>query len=340
MLKRFIQKLADRQDLTIDEMKEAMDAITSGQAGDAQISAFITALRMKGETVDEITAAAMVMRDKAHRIQIDRTPLLDTCGTGGDGANLYNISTAVAIVAAAAGVSVAKHGNRALTSKSGSADVLKALGVNIELTKEKITACVEKVGLAFLFAPGCHMAMKYAMPVRKEIGIRTIFNILGPIINPARNTHHMMGVYSTELTEKVAGVLKKMGNVHSLVVCGEGNIDEAILWGYTKISELKNGEITTYRIKPEDYGIKPAPMSEVTGGGPEENARLILDIFEGKRKDAYYEILVFNAGIAIYTADNAAGIKEGIDRARKIIDAGDALEKLKDFVECTQSIGA
>ncbi|MFP4466170.1 MAG: anthranilate phosphoribosyltransferase [Candidatus Goldiibacteriota bacterium] len=335
MLKKFIKTASEGNDLSVEKMKEAMNMIMTGQSNDAQIAAFLTALRMKGESVDEIYAAAKVMRDRGHKVEFEKEIILDTCGTGGDGAKTFNISTGVSIVAAAAGICVAKHGNRALTSRSGSADVFAALGVNIEMTPEEMKLCVQKAGIAFLFAPGCHKAMKYAMNVRKEIGIRTIFNLLGPLANPARNTHHLMGVFDEELTEKAAGVLKKMGNVHSLVVCGEGNVDEAVLSGYTKISELKDGEIMTYRIKPEEFGIAVSSLEAIAGGSPEENAEIITEIFSGQRKDAYYDALVFNGGIALYTADAAADIKEGIRAAKDIIDSGKAALKMNEFVECS-----
>jgi len=333
MLKPYIKKVSERQDLTAAEMAEAMEIMMTGKSNDAQIAAFLTALKMKGETVEEISAAAKVMREKAHHLPVDREIILDTCGTGGDYAGTFNISTAVSVVAAACGVTVAKHGNRALTSKSGSADVLKALGVNVDAAHEIIKASIEKIGLGFLYAPGCHMAMKYAAPVRREIGIRNIFNVLGPIINPARNTHHLMGVYTSSLVEKIAAVLKNMGNVHSLVICGEGNVDEAILWGNTAVAELKGGNITTYSINPAEFGIESCAIEDVKGISPEENAVIMKEVFDGKRKDAYYRIIVYNAGIAVYTADAAGSIKEGIEKAAQAIDSGRAAGKLSQLVE-------
>lgn len=335
MLKKFLKKITDRKDLTFAEMREAMEIIMTGQTTDAQIAAFLTGLKMKGETVEEITAAAMVMREKAHKIEIDEDVILDTCGTGGDGYGTINISTAVSIVAAAAGVAVAKHGNRSVTSECGSADVLKALGVNTEMTHDKIKECVKKHKIGFMFAPGCHQAMKYAMGVRKELGFRTIFNMLGPIINPAGNTHHLMGVFAPELTEKIAGVMLKMGMVHSAVVCGEGNLDEITLAGPTKVTELKNGKMKTYKIKPEDFGIKRSPIETVKGGGPQKNAQILNDVFSGREKGPFYDVIVLNSGFAIYIADMAKTPKEGVALARGIIDSGKAAQKLKDFVECS-----
>ncbi|MEI7541696.1 MAG: anthranilate phosphoribosyltransferase [bacterium] len=337
MLKKFIKKVTERQNLTFDEMREAMDVIMTGQTTDAQISALLIGLKMKGETIEEITAAAIGMREKAHHVQIDEDIILDTCGTGGDGYGTINISTAVSIVAAAAGVTVAKHGNRSVTSESGSADVLKALGVNTDLSHEKIKECVKTIKIGFLFAPGCHQAMKYAMGVRKEVGVRTIFNLLGPIINPARNTHHLMGVFAENLTEKIAGVLKNMGLVHSAVVCGQGDMDEITIAGPTKVSELKNGEIKTYYIKPSDFGIKEAPLAAVKGGGPEKNAGIIRDIFEGREKGPYKDVIVINSGFALYIADKVSTPQEGVVLAQKVIESGEAARKLEEFIKCSNS---
>lgn len=337
MLKKFTKKVSERINLTFDEMKEAMDIITTGQTTDAQIAGFLMALKMKGETVEEITAAAMVMREKAHKVEIDEDIVLDTCGTGGDGYGTINISTAVSLIAAAAGVSVAKHGNRSVTSESGSADVLKALGVNIEIPHDKIKKCVKETHIGFFFAPACHAAMKFAGGVRKELGVRTIFNLLGPIINPAGNKHHLMGVFSEALTEKIAGVLKNMGHTHSAVVCGKGNMDEITLAGRTKISELKDGKIRTYYIKPADFGLKEAPMEEVKGGKPETNARILREIFAGKEKGPFRDVVVLNSGFALYIADKVKTPKEGVKLAAELIDSGKAEAKLEEFVKCSNS---
>jgi len=337
MLKKYIKKITDRQDLSFDEMREAFDVITTGQTTDAQIAAFLIALKMKGETVEEITAAAMVMREKAHYVEIKEDIILDTCGTGGDGYGTINISTAVSIIAAAADIAVAKHGNRSVTSECGSADVLKALGVNTEIPHEKIKKCVETIHIGFFFAPACHVAMKFAMGVRKEVGVRTIFNLLGPIINPARHTHHLMGVFSDTLTEKIAGVLKNMGLVHSAVVCGAGNMDEITLAGPTKVTELKDGEISTYYIKPSDFGIKEAPMEAVKGGGPEHNAKILRDIFDGVETGPFRDVIVLNAGFALYVADRAKTPLEGVKLAGEIVASGAAKRKLQEFVECSNS---
>jgi anthranilate phosphoribosyltransferase len=337
MLKKYIKKVTDRQDLSFEEMQQVFEIITTGQTTDAQIAAFLIGLKMKGETVEEITAAAMVMREKAHYVEIKENIILDTCGTGGDGYGTINISTAVSIIAAAADIAVAKHGNRSVTSECGSADVLKALGVNTEIPHDKIKHCIETIHIGFFFAPACHVAMKYAMGVRKEVGVRTIFNLLGPIINPARHTHHLMGVFAETLTEKIAGVLKNMGQVHSAVVCGAGNMDEITLAGPTKVSELKDGEIKTYYIKPSDFGINEAPMEAVKGGGPERNAKIMRDIFDGVEKGPFKDVIVLNAGFALYVADRVKTPLEGVKLADDIISSGAAKRKLQEFIECSNS---
>ena len=337
MLKKYIKKVTDRQDLSFEEMQQVFEIITTGQTTDAQIAAFLIGLKMKGETVEEITAAAMVMREKAHYVEIKENIILDTCGTGGDGYGTINISTAVSIIAAAADIAVAKHGNRSVTSECGSADVLKALGVNTEIPHDKIKHCIETIHIGFFFAPACHVAMKYAMGVRKEVGVRTIFNLLGPIINPARHTHHLMGVFAETLTEKIAGVLKNMGQVHSAVVCGAGNMDEITLAGPTIVSELKAGEIKTYYIKPSDFGINEAPMEAVKGGGPERNAKIMRDIFDGVEKGPFKDVIVLNAGFALYVADRVKTPLEGVKLADDIISSGAAKRKLQEFIECSNS---
>lgn len=337
MLKKYIKKVTDRQDLSFEEMQQVFEIITTGQTTDAQIAAFLIGLKMKGETVEEITAAAMVMREKAHYVEIKENIILDTCGTGGDGYGTINISPAVSIIAAAADIAVAKHGNRSVTSECGSADVLKALGVNTEIPHDKIKHCIETIHIGFFFAPACHVAMKYAMGVRKEVGVRTIFNLLGPIINPARHTHHLMGVFAETLTEKIAGVLKNMGQVHSAVVCGAGNMDEITLAGPTKVSELKDGEIKTYYIKPSDFGINEAPMEAVKGGGPERNAKIMRDIFDGVEKGPFKDVIVLNAGFALYVADRVKTPLEGVKLADDIISSGAAKRKLQEFIECSNS---
>jgi len=335
MLKKFIKKVTDGQDLTSEEMTEAMEIIMSGKTTDAQIAGFLIGLKMKGEASGEIIAAAKVMRSKATRVEVKKDIILDTCGSGGDGHGTINISTATAIVAAAAGITVAKHGNRSITSKSGSADILKELGVNIEAGPEKVAECINNAGVGFIFAPGYHKAMKYVMPARKELGVRTMFNILGPVVNPAMHTHHLMGVFSPELVDKIIEVFKGIGLKHALVVCGEGGLDEISLSGSTAVAELKGGKIEKYTVSPADFGLKEAPVEEIKGGDPAENAKILNSIFSGKEKGACYDVVVLNSGFGIYTGDGAGSPKEGIEKAKEIIDSGKAAAKLKELIECS-----
>ncbi|MCX7698484.1 MAG: anthranilate phosphoribosyltransferase [Candidatus Goldbacteria bacterium] len=337
MLKKYIKKITERQDLTQEEMTEAMQIIMSGQTNDIQIASFITALKMKGETADEIAAAAKVMKEKAIKINIDADIILDTCGTGGDELNTFNISTASAIVCAAAGIKVAKHGNRALTSRSGSADILKALGVNIEAPPEKVKRSIEEINIGFIFAPNYHPAMKYAMPARKEIGIRTIFNLLGPIVNPANNTHHLMGVPNYDLVDKISEVFLKLGLKRGLVVCGNGCLDEIALSGKTKAAEIKDGNINKFEIYASEYLEKEYYIESIKGGSPEENAKILTDIFTGKEKGAYFSSVILNAGFAIYICEKARNPQEGIKIAADIISSGKATKKMQEFIEFSQN---
>jgi anthranilate phosphoribosyltransferase len=337
MLKKFIRKIAENKNLTQEEMTEAMEIIMEGKTNDIQISSFITALKMKGETADEIAAAARVMKEKAIKIKIDSDIILDTCGTGGDGFNTFNISTASAIVCAAAGIKVAKHGNKALTSRCGSADILKAAGVNTEATPEKVKKLVEEINIGFIFAPNYHPAMKYAMPARKEIGIRTIFNLLGPIVNPANNTHHLMGVPDDKLVDKISEVFLKLGLKRGLVVCGNGCLDEIAPSGKSRIAEIKDGKIIKYEIKVSDFGVKEYKIEDIKGGTPEENAKILQDIFTGKEKGAYYSSVILNAGFAIYICDKAKDAKQGVKIAIDIISSGKAKEKLEQLIKASNN---
>ncbi len=335
MLKGFLKKTVKNKNLGAKEMIEAMEIVMSGRASDIQISAFLTSLAMKGETAEEITAAAEVMKAKALKVNAKSDTILDTCGSGGDGKGTINVSSAVAVIAAAAGITVAKHGNRSITSKSGSADVFEALGVNIEASPAEVEKCLEECGIGFIFAPGYHTAMKHVMPARKGLGFRTIFNILGPLINPAMHTNHLMGVFDIELAEKITMVFKGLGMKHTLVVHGAGGIDEVSTQGDTLIMELKNGEIKEYNIKPGDFGIKESSVESLKGGGPEENAGIMKEVFGGKRKDAYYDVVLINSGAAIYTGDKAESIKEGVEKAREILGSGAASRKLNEFLKCS-----
>ncbi len=334
MIKEAIAKVVASQDLTESEMIEVMNEVMTGGASPAQISAFITALRMKGETVAEITGAARVMREKATKIEVKAERVVDTCGTGGDESMTFNISTAAAFVAAGAGVVVAKHGNRSVSSKSGSADVLKALGVNIEVEVERIEECIREIGIGFLFAPLLHGAMKYAAPVRRDIGIRSIFNILGPLTNPAGARFQLLGVYDPLLTDIMAQVLNNLGSKRAFVVRGEDGLDEITLTSVTKITELKDGSIQSYTIRPEDFGFKLCGPGDLKGGDGAENAAIILDIFKGEGGPKR-DIVILNAAAAIVAGGVAENLDEGVVIARGVIDQGLALEKVEALQEMT-----
>ncbi|OPJ64886.1 anthranilate phosphoribosyltransferase [Clostridium oryzae] len=323
------------ENLTLEQAENCMDEIMSGKCTNAQIAAFLTAMRMKRETIDEITGCAVAMKGKAEPFKIlaegGDDYAIDTCGTGGDGGRTFNISTAAAIVAAAAGVKVAKHGNRAVSSKSGSADVLKELGFNIELSVAASEKCLNQTGMTFLFAQSYHKAMKYAGPVRKELGVRTLFNILGPLTNPADIKGQVLGVYSPELVHSVAEVLNKLGRERAMVLHGSDGLDEITLTGTTKVSEVKNGRVIDYEIDPREYGMKLVNMEAIGGGTPEENAKTIKFILAGE-KSAKRDIVVLNSAAAIYAGKKADSYAEGIKIAESILDSGKALEKLNEIV--------
>ena len=330
-----IAQLVKGLDLSEGQMTEVMEQIAAGTATPAQIGSFLTALRMKGETVDEITGAVRVLRQRLRPIATADEHTIDTCGTGGDEAMTFNISTAAAFVAAGCGIKVAKHGNRSVSSRSGSADVLKALGVNIEAEANLVEECIEQVGIGFLFAPLLHGAMKYATPVRREIGIRTIFNMLGPLSNPAGTKYQLIGVYDDLLTDIFAKVLARLGTKHALVVHGEDGLDEITLTTRTKVTELKDGSIRTYHIEPEQFGFSRCSSMELKGGSAEQNAEIILDILTGKRGPKR-DVVVLNAAAAIVVGGRASTLAEGIKAAEESIDSGRALEKLQALREKTQ----
>ncbi len=330
-----IAKVIEGADLSRDEMADAMTQIMSGEATDAQIGAFLIALRVKGECVDEIAGAASVMREKATPIVTKHDVIVDTCGTGGDHSGTFNISTTAAFVAAGAGLCVAKHGNRAATSQSGSADVLGALGVNIEASPETVSRCLDDVGIGFLFAISLHGAMKYAIGPRREIGARTIFNALGPLSNPAGATRQVVGVYSAALIETLAGVLGNLGAERAFVVHGSDGLDEMTLTGLTRVSELKNGSVSTYDVSPGDFGLAQASADALKGGDADYNAeitRSILNGEEGPRRD----IVLLNAAAAIVAGDKARDLNEGVQVAAEVIDSGKALEKLEGLVAASR----
>ena len=334
MIKEAISKIVKNQDLTESEMIEVMNEIMTGAASPGQIGAFITALRIKGETVTEITGAAKVMREKATKIDVKGKKVVDTCGTGGDESMTFNISTAAAFVAAGAELIVAKHGNRSVSSRSGSADVLKALGVNIEAEVARVEECLKEIGIGFLFAPMLHGAMKYAAPVRREIGIRTIFNILGPLTNPAGARCQVIGVYDDSLTDILGKVLSNLGAEHAFVVRGEDGLDEITLTTETKVTELKEGKLRTYHIKPEDFGFRRCRPEDLKGGDPEMNADIIRSILKGK-KGPQQDVVLLNAAAAIVAGGMARSLEEGILAALHSINEGKALEKLNKLVEMT-----
>lgn len=336
MIKEAIAKLVRGEDLNKKEVELAMEEIMTGQASPAQIAAFLTALRIKGETIDEITGAAEIMRRHATKIKTRHPVILDTCGTGGDESNTFNVSTIAAFVAAGAGVVVAKHGNRSVSSRCGSADLLKALGVNIEAEEHIISKCLDETGIGFLFAPSLHKAMQYAIGPRREIGIRTIFNILGPLTNPAGATNQLLGVYDGKLTGPMAEALGRLGSKHALVVHGEDGLDEATTVGKTTVSELKGGRVKTFEVSPRDFGIKKARPEDLKGADPAGNAKIAMDILTGE-KGPKYDIVILNAGCAIYAADKASTVKEGIKAAEESIESGLALGKLQALKEETNA---
>ena len=308
----------------------------TGQATQAQIGSFITALRMKGETVEEITGAAMVMREKAVKIGSYNkiVDLVDTCGTGGSGTNTFNISTTTAFVVSGAGLKIAKHGNKSASSQCGSADVIKELGVNIDIPPDKVKECIDKIGIGFLYAPLFHGAMKYAIGPRREIGIRTIFNILGPLTNPANANCQVLGVYREELTEVLANVLKNLGTKRAFVVHGLDTLDEITITGKTKISELKDKSVKTFYITPEDFGIKSAQLKDIKGGDSKENAAIVREVLEGK-KGPRQDVVLLNSSAALVAGGLARDFKEGIRIAKESISSGKAMDKLKRLVEFT-----
>ncbi|MDR2692696.1 MAG: anthranilate phosphoribosyltransferase [Chitinispirillales bacterium] len=333
-----IKQVTSGHSLSIADTSEVFASIMEGLVTDAQIAALIVALRMKGETPDEITGAAYVMRDKAaHIYASSRKNLIDTCGTGGDGSNTFNISTVAAFIAAGAGAKVAKHGNRSFSSRSGSADVLESLNVNISLNAEQISVCLKELGIGFLFAPALHAAMKYAAAARKQVGIRTIFNIIGPLANPARTTSQLLGVFSPDLTETMAQALQNMGSDKAFVVHGLDPIDEISICGPTKISEIRGGEIATYQVTPEDFGFKRAALTDIQGGAPGYNAAVVMDILKGN-KGVPRDVAVLNAGFALCAASVTDTPKEGIAAAEKSIDSGAALEKLERLRELSNRL--
>jgi len=336
MIKRAIFKTTEGLNLSEDEMLQAMDEIVEGKATASQVASFLTALKIKGETIDEIAGAARSLRKKSTPIRVKNIEdLIDTCGTGGDQRQTFNISTAVAFVVAGAGLKVAKHGNRSVSSRCGSADVMEALGIKIDISSRLISRCIEEIGIGFLFAPRLNKAMNRVLTVRREIGIRTIFNILGPLTNPAGANIHILGVYDGRMTEIMAKVLRRLGAKRAIVVHGLDGLDEISICAETVVSELKNNQITTYRIHPIDCGFPIRQLKDIQGGDAKENAAIILEILKGK-KGPPREIVLLNAGAALMIAGKAKDIKEGIKIASHVIDKGLAIEKLEQLKKMTK----
>ncbi|MBT6922313.1 MAG: anthranilate phosphoribosyltransferase [Candidatus Ruthia sp.] len=331
-IQQAIKAVIAKQDLTEDEMHAVMNDIMTGKTTDAQIGGFLVGLSMKGETVAEITAAAKVMRSLATGVQIHHPKyLVDTCGTGGDGLGLFNISTACAFVVASAGGQVAKHGNRSISSKSGSADVLEAAGVNLDMSPDKISKCVEKIGVGFMFAPAHHSAMKHAIGARKDLAVRTIFNVLGPLTNPAKAPHQVMGVYDKALVEPIANVLKSLGSKHVMVVHSKDGLDEISIADDTYVAELKDGAVTTYTINPTEFGLPLGDLNDIKADDADSSLKLIQQALDGK-DGAAKNIIALNSGAAIYVSGMAKSLQAGINTALGILNGGSAHQKLDDFV--------
>ena len=334
MIKEAIAQLVKREDLTSEVMEQVMEEIMTGEATDAQKASFLTALSMKGETIDEITSAAKVLRSHCERFLNDMD-VLEIVGTGGDGSNTINISTLSSVVVSAAGIPVAKHGNRAASSKCGTADCLEALGVKIDCAPARSAQILKDINLCFLFAQKYHPAMRFVGAVRKEMGIRTLFNVLGPLANPAGATMQLFGVYSEELVEPLAHVLRNLGVKRAMVVYGRDSMDEISLSAETKVCEFKNDEFKSYVIKPEDLGLTRCNKEDLVGGTPQENAAIVNDILGGA-KGPKTDVVLLNAGAAIYLASDGITLKDGIEKAREIIVSGKAKKQLKEFIEETK----
>lgn len=337
-IQHVLQTVVDGKELNRDEATAAMDLIMNGEVTDAQIAALVTALRMKGETTDEIAGFAQAMRDHAVQVDVDsdELPLLDTCGTGGDHTNSFNISTTATFAIAAAGVRIAKHGNRAASSRCGSADVLEALGVEIDLTPAQVETCVEEVGIGFMYAPSYHPAMRFVGPTRKQMGIRTIFNFLGPLTNPAGTRHQLIGVGQPGIADQLASVLEKLGSQHAVLVHSEEGMDEVGIKGETQVTDYdaRRGTVEHYTVSPTDFGMERADPASLLGGDAAENMKVTLSILQGEQGPRR-SVTLLNAGAGIYAADAAISFEEGIRMAGQAIDSGAAFQKLEDLVALT-----
>jgi anthranilate phosphoribosyltransferase len=332
-----IRTVTEGRDLAAADMEAVMRLIMTGQATPAQVGGFLVGLRMKGETVDEIASAARVMRELATHVEVAGPHLVDTCGTGGDGASTFNISTASAIVTAAAGGKVAKHGNRSVSSSSGSADVLEAAGVRLDLDPGQVAACIEQVGVGFLFAPMHHSAMKHAIGPRKEMGVRTVFNLLGPLTNPAGAPNQVLGVFSKDWVEPLAQVLQQLGSEHVLVVHAEDGLDEISIGAATQVAELKDGEVSVYQVAPEDFGLQRADLSALAVADADQSLAMIRGVFDNTA-GAALDIVALNAGAAIYAAGIAASLAEGVARAGAVIESGKAAQTLEALIRQSNAV--
>ena len=336
MISEAIHSIVAGRDLSPSEIEAAMDAILDGEASGPQIAAFVVALRMKGESADEIAAAARALRKHCETIRPNvEGPLLDTCGTGGDGLHTFNISTAAAVVVAACGISVAKHGNRAVSSQAGSADVLEALGVRIDLSAERVRRCIEEVGIGFLFAPSHHAAMRHAAPVRRELGIRTLFNLLGPLSNPASATHQLLGVYDSGRVEQLAQALGSLGLSAGWVVHGQGGLDEVSPSGPTTVAELRDGRVSTFEVSPNDFGLSEVPMEGLRGGDASRNAEIIRGVLGGEEGPPRVAVLL-NAAAALCVTGAAVDPRAAVERASEAVDSGAASDTLERWANFTQ----
>jgi anthranilate phosphoribosyltransferase len=336
-MQQAIAAVIDKRDLSTDEMGAVMRLIMTGEATQAQIGGFLIGLRIKGETVDEITGAAQVMRDLVKRVDISGPNLVDTCGTGGDGASIFNVSTAGAFVVAAAQGQVAKHGNRSISSKSGSADVLEAAGINLDLTPEQVASCIKEIGLGFMFAPAHHSAMKHAIGPRKEMGVRTIFNVLGPLTNPALVKNQVLGVFSKDLVRPMAEVLQRLGSEHVLVVHSADGLDEISIADESYVAELKDGEIREYTVSPEEFGLEYSSLETLTAADAEASLDIIKQAFKTGKGPAA-DIIALNAGAALYASNIADTLKEGVLMAQDAIGSGLAREKMSELASHTRCL--
>lgn len=335
MIQEAIYQVINKQNLSLVQTKTVMEEIMEGRATNAQIGSFLTAMRMKGETIEEITACATVMREKCTKIQPDKD-VLDIVGTGGDEANTFNISTVSSFVVSAGGVPVAKHGNRSVSSKCGSADLLEALGINIALTAEQSADILDRIGICFMFAPTYHASMKYAAPVRKELSVRTIFNILGPLANPAGANMQLLGVYDENLVEPLARVLANLGVKRAMVVHGHDGLDEVTLCDTTTICEVNNGKLNSFFLSPEQLGLERCRSTDLAGGDPAENAGIALDILNGA-KNPKRDVVVLNSALCLYMSHNQITLRECVKMAEDLIDSGSARARMKNFIELSNS---